>query len=304
MSYTTLGDPHLGRTFKTGVPLHRVGDREAMQWFDFAKSLSNPKGLLHITMGDLFDKFVVPPEVVLEAARLYINAAKNYPEVTYVILEGNHDVSKDADRASSFDIFKQLVAGVSNIEVVSEDARVIAGYGFVPYSTFGKTDDLVERLPNDLPTIFGHWDLVDLGGDNVIPTKLLAAKGIATAISGHDHTPRKLKRDGVSVIVTGSMQPYSHTEDPTSKMYTTLTLEQLPLRDVTNMNVRLVLGEGEVLPAGIDCLSLTAMRAVSEDLVVDTSEFESLDVKVMLFQSLSGLSIRDALMERFQQNGD
>ena len=56
MDFTLLGDPHLGRTFVHGVPLHRRGEREVMMWRNFAQSLSNVTTPLHICLGDLFDR--------------------------------------------------------------------------------------------------------------------------------------------------------------------------------------------------------------------------------------------------------
>ena len=45
MTVNTIGDPHLGRSFKTGVPLHRLGDREAMVWKEFERQLGLPADL-------------------------------------------------------------------------------------------------------------------------------------------------------------------------------------------------------------------------------------------------------------------
>ena len=67
-----IGDPHLGRVFKTGVPLHRRGEREEMVWATFEKALTeNTQDIDAIViMGDLFDKMHVPNAVVLRASDL------------------------------------------------------------------------------------------------------------------------------------------------------------------------------------------------------------------------------------------
>ncbi|MDF0603319.1 metallophosphoesterase [Psychromarinibacter sp. C21-152] len=299
---TTLGDPHLGRKFKTGVPLHRVGEREEMQWRDFCESLTEVDTQFHVNMGDLFDTRIVSPEIVLAAANAYIQAAELNPATTYVVLIGNHDMSRDADRASSFDLFEALVSRISNIIVVRDRPRVLNRYGFVPYSLFQPTEELVAELPDQLDAVFGHWDIVDHGGHNVIPTKLLAAKNITTAVSGHDHLPRQEKRHGVDITVTGSMQPYTHAEDDTGWLYVTTTLDELEKFDTTNLNVRVLLKEGETLPENVDCLSLTAKRVTDEDedgVEIDTSEFESLDLRSLLGGALEGLSCKDRLLEEF-----
>lgn len=296
MKIELLGDPHLGRRFKTGVPLHRLGDREALVWQDFKASLDTDADL-HINMGDLFDKSVVPAAVVLQAAEIYQEAARAHPNTTFVILRGNHDVSRDSEYRSSFDLFTALVANEGMIRVVGDTPLVEFGLGFVGYHPFRPTAELVAEMPDNLKAVYGHWDIVEFGGDNVIPTKLLAEKGIHLAYSGHDHLARELDRDGVHIVVTGSMQPYSHAEDPNHTWYRTT---ELPIDfDTANLNVRVILKEGESLPLDLDCLSLTAKRAEAEDLVIDTSEFETFDIPTMLAGVLEGLSIKDELLERF-----
>lgn len=295
MKMKLLGDPHLGRRFKTGVPLHRLGDREELVWKEFEASLYGDMDV-HINMGDLFDKFTVPAAVVLRAADAYITAARRQAGCQFVVLRGNHDVSRDSAQASSFDLFARLVAD-AGVWCVGDKPRVRDEMAFVGYQPFRPTSEVVADLPDGVTTVFGHWDIVDFGGDNVIPTKLLAEKGITTAYSGHDHLARELVRDGVQVIVTGSMQPYSHAEDPDSRLYVTTTL---PIEgDMTDKNVRVLLNEGESLPLDLDCLSLTAKRIEAEDVTIDTTEFETFDIPSMLSQVLEGLSIKDELMERF-----
>jgi hypothetical protein len=59
-----------------------------------------------------------------------------------------------------------------------------------------------------------------------------------------------------------------------------------------------------MLTADLDCLSLTAKRVTDEDdkVTVDTSEFESLEIPVMLSSVLDGLSCRDAIMAKFEED--
>src|SRR6056297_763167 len=122
---TILGDPHLGRRFRTGVPLHRLGHREAMKWRDFETSLFHGNDDLHVCIGDIFDKSNVPNAVVLKAAGLYRRAAEAMPSKTFVIIMGNHDGSRNADAASSFDVLTELLDEVDNITVVRNEAKVL-----------------------------------------------------------------------------------------------------------------------------------------------------------------------------------
>lgn len=299
MKIEYLGDPHLGRKFETGVPLHRRGERERNQLAKFRDSLMQTRAEVHVCMGDLFDKFIVPPEVVLFAAATYMEAASINGNTMYVVLRGNHDVSRNTDKASSWDLFCALVDSHPNIWAVDDTPVVMENMIFIPYDPFNY-DDLEEHIAEGVDTAFGHFDIVDFGGHNVAPTELLARHGIKTLINGHDHLPRELDRHGVRVVVTGSMEPFTHAEDPEGQLYVTLSLEELDGADVRQKNVRVLLREGETLPEDLDCLSLTAKRiAVEEDRVVDTTEFDSLDLDDMLAQTLEGLSIKDQLLGYF-----
>src|SRR5689334_1109340 len=122
---STLGDPHLGKRFIEGVPLHRRGEREVQQWVEFDRSLNDVNGAsYHVMMGDLFDNFSVDETTVLRAAEHYVSAAARHRGTHYYILRGNHDAVRDADKKSSFDVFHALVATEENITVVREVAVV------------------------------------------------------------------------------------------------------------------------------------------------------------------------------------
>ena len=54
--FKLIGDPHLGRVFKTGVPTHRIGERETDVTLDFTQQVSSSDNTPIIVMGDLFDK--------------------------------------------------------------------------------------------------------------------------------------------------------------------------------------------------------------------------------------------------------
>lgn len=276
-TFTCQGDPHLGRRFKTGVPLHRVGQRENMVRLQFGLELKNVTTDLHICLGDLFDKFIVPPEVVLFAADAYLEAVEANPGTRYIIMAGNHDTSRDQS-TSSFDLFHRLVAG--RVDVLLQPT-VIGPYGFLPYDHFRSAVDQVGDLPNGLERIFTHLDYVDWGGGHVLPTELLAEKGITQVTNGHDHLRRVEKRHGVTVEMHGSMQPYGHGEDGTGEWYRTIPLGELDALDASHLNIRVLLEEGEVLPVGLDCLSLIGkrVRSVEETLDVDTTEFDSFNME-------------------------
>src|SRR3546814_20896947 len=85
-------------------------------------------------------------------------------------------------------------------------------------------------------TLFPYTTLFrSFGGDDshICPTAALKAKfgdGL-TIYSGHYHLPGEYEVDGHTVVCTGSMEPYSHAEDPSGDLYVTLTLAELEARD-------------------------------------------------------------------------
>lgn len=289
-----IGDPHLGRRFKTGVPLHRMGEREADMMEDFTTRLRCAEEDVLI-IGDLFDKFVVPPEIVLEA----YNACLNCNHEVYV-LQGNHDASKDDAKASSFDIFSTLVENSENVTAISKP-MVINGEGFIPHDIFTPIVDQINQLPAGITHIYTHHDFVDFGGDHVLPTKLLAEKGILNVTNGHDHLARVEERHGVTVKMVGSMQPYTHAEDTKGLYYVTVPLDELDPDEVRFKNVRVLLKPGETLPTDIDCLSLTAKRV--EDLEaeeVGTVDVENFNLRQLLAEALEGLPVAEEVMGEFE----
>lgn len=296
-----LGDPHMGRKFKTGVPLHRLGDREEMQWKQLEDELLATEADVHVCMGDIFDKFIVSPETVLRVAGLYHTACEGKPNTQFILIKGNHDVSRNAEKASSFDLLLRIVQKYGNMWVVDQEPVVWENLGFVPYDPFHPTTELLAELPDDLDAVFGHWDVVDFGGENVLPAAEIAAKGIKLAITGHDHTAREEIRNGVRIIVTGSMQPYTHGEDPEQKMYITLPVAELYKHDLTNMNVRVLLEEGETLPTDLNCLSLTGKRVAKEgEEEISMADFEGLDLNQQLSKALEENPMAEKIMQFFE----
>jgi hypothetical protein len=82
-----LGDPHLGRTFRNNVPLHRRGEREAMIWQRSEREIRGTEAATHVCLGDLFDAPLVSFDTIWRTAMAYWAA----PETTrFVVLQGNH----------------------------------------------------------------------------------------------------------------------------------------------------------------------------------------------------------------------
>jgi DNA repair exonuclease SbcCD nuclease subunit len=275
LSIHVLGDVHLGKQFQHGVPLHRRGDREKMQFAQFVADLDTECDI-HIQVGDLFDKMFVSYSVIYAAYEAYRDACGRASPPLYVVMRGNHDASRDADKISAFQVFAAMVRPLGVVVVDDEAAQFADNICVVPWHPF-KT--AIEMLPQDLTgkTVYGHWDIV-MGDTNQIPAAELKARGAVRAVTGHDHNARLMEIDGLPVAVAGSMQPYSHAEDPTGVMYKTLTLSELDEWGLTlhDCCVRLVLAPGEVLDFPVDCLQLQVQRGTAEviDEQVDFEEFD------------------------------
>lgn len=244
-----LGDPHLGKRFVTGVALNRRGERELSQHTDFIHSLHDVEGKrAHVMLGDLFDTDIVSNSVLLDTVKGYLQAAKAFPSVTYVLVEGNHDAGASETKVTSFDILKQAVAHQSNIYVIPNNTvSEIDGVTYFGWSRTGyDTNDA------NTSVVVGHWDVVDFGGHNIVPD--FDAAVVGHIVTGHDHVRRTVGR----VKVVGSMQPYAHGQDPHQEIYMTLSLAEYEAcnLDLTNKSVRFALQKGETAPE-LDCLQRT-----------------------------------------------
>lgn len=311
-----MGDVHLGRRFIEGVPLDRRGEREEMVWAQFERDLHTHNGDYHIQVGDLFDTFDVDNATVKRAAAIYKKAAKNLRTCKFLVLRGNHDASRSDTRVSSFDLFKEMVEVAENIEVI-DTPRVIPLYGdrafgMMPWDPFKSAKEQAEELirmnGKRLEFVVCHCDIKGFGNDfNIIPTETL--KRITDIIvTGHDHHKRDLKIEGVTVHVTGSMQPYSFGEDPEGTMYLTVTPAELAARgDVSNKYVRVVLQPGEVPPEVPNCLGYKTISAkASDDEEMDVGFEDFVDTLSLFKEILTELGVSaprtTAVLDKFTES--
>jgi DNA repair exonuclease SbcCD nuclease subunit len=278
----TLADPHLGKAFVQNVPLHRRGERERIVWAEFERQLGPDAADLHVMLGDLFDGPIVPLVVIERAANLYLKAARRHPQTRFFVLSGNHDASRDLEKVSAFDLFKDIVANrLDNLQVLKE-VTSLENVTFFPWSPTVSAEDSVENLPSRIErgVAFGHWD-VDLRSDpfNLIPTLALKEQGFERAYTGHVHLRDWFERDGVDVHVVGSMIPLAHGEDADGTTYVTMSLAEARDADPEALRskcLRIKLAPGEVYDLQIDCLQLQIERAESssEELEVSLGDFD------------------------------
>jgi DNA repair exonuclease SbcCD nuclease subunit len=263
-----MGDPHLGKEFVNGVPLARRGERERMQREAFKRGLDPEGAELHICVGDLFHRPVVSLETIMFAAKAYQQATSDSPETKFIVLAGNHDLSRDATRVSALQVFAEMIPAV---QVATAPTFVENRLLLIPWSPSQTANEVVETVGAGGASIaVGHWDL-DGNGPNLIPTKTLAALGIRRVLNGHVHLPRIETRDGIEIINIGSLQPLAHGEG--DELYVTVSLEELKHGDYSDKCVRVRLAEGELLDFQVECLQLQIDAPRRElDLTVDYDE--------------------------------
>jgi predicted phosphodiesterase len=296
-----IGDPHLGRDFRNGTPLHRRGEREAMQLAQFREELATPDVDLVVMVGDLFDKPFVPLNTIHQAVDAVVEAAQARPGVTFYFLAGNHDKSRQLAIKGAWELFSVAVRWLSNVVILDQPA-CHDGIAFYPWQWDRTALEQVEHNhSHGCKVAIGHWDLISFGGDDshIAPTDaLMAAHGADVQIfSGHYHEEGIFKVGDVNVLCTGSMQPYTHAEDPNGDLYLTLTTEQLAGIDpdeLRNKCVRVILNPGEEMP-DVDCLQLTSKKADSEAEEVELGEvgIGAFDLHAVLAEEFAGNEVPD-----------
>lgn len=268
----TIGDPHLGREFKSNVFSHRRGERELSVWNTF-KTLLKPKSKevkVVSLVGDLFDTFSVKSEILLEAFESIQQAALENPDVDYVLIPGNHDLSKDTTKASTYSVLHKLISlsQISNLysileehEIIEYDEVTLLCCAYNPFENTELTTPYISKLEKvNTPIItIGHFDGFDIDGKGYTPT--VKMKELSDLIvSGHEHTYKQLITKDVPILFTGSMQPYSHAEDPLSEIYITIDCDLLEDFDVSllkNKFVRILRDSDFELKESFECISLT-----------------------------------------------
>ena len=305
-----LGDPHLGRQFVHGVPLHNRGKREEMVWSDFADSVQKTKRVdMHVCMGDLFDKAVVPYNTIRRASEVYISAAKAAPNCQFVILKGNHDWMRDLSLPSAFDIFAKIVAPYKNIHVVHTCMKDTFGNVFVAWHPTISPEELLEQAGGQFDTVYSHWDLDSFGGPdfNLIPYAALNKHGVKDVYNGHVHKKNEFDRAGIHVHVVGSLQPYAHGEESDESLYVTRKFSELgDLSAYRHKALRVIAGPKEYLDDQPDCLQLVIKRTGEVDEAIpQTVQLDNFDVEYLFLDAFKAGKVSkettDTLFNIFQQ---
>lgn len=296
-----IGDPHFGRQFVNGVPLHRRGEREQLQKVTFQTLLNHlyaedgTKARTCICVGDLFDQFEVDASVVFTVYTLLVEAAYNHPDVDFVILQGNHDVTRNTEAKSSFELLECMLSHMENVLFVRKVEYLMTRDGgetimFVPYDAFTSAKDLVTAEAqvlrgHEISAAVGHWDIEQFSENthNLVPIEELKQL-TKLVITGHVHSHQvKDLGDEASLLVTGSMLPYSHGEDHSGQYYVTVTLKEYydaiekDSGVFHDKSLRVLLADGEEPPLDVDAFQFTYKK------VNDKTDAADLEVKMEIF---------------------
>lgn len=303
-----IGDPHLGKKFEVGVPLRYRGVREASQFQDFRNRLESKADVI-VMVGDLFDHPYVGYSIVDETASAIAGATERNEDTTYIMMAGNHDMPRNTTAVGAFhDLEDRLKGRYDNLHIVRRPA-VIKQLAILPWEWNRRADEQVSDIANEtVVAAIGHWDLFVFEGkdDHLAPVLALKkAFGSVPLYTGHYHLAGDYLIHKHTVACTGSLQPYSHSEDVTGSLYVTMTLSEAlakPQGHFKGKHLRVLLKPGEDLP-DIDALAVTHKRLLSEkqpNLGVNTVSIADFDWHTTLAKSIEKLDpkVQDFIKER------
>lgn len=292
-----IGDPHLGRKFEVGVPPARKGEREIKQLAHFADELAVPADLV-VMVGDLFDTPYVSYDTVNMVANVIRHAVISAPQTTFVMMAGNHDMPRNLTKVGAFHDLKDRLDGrYPNLLILTAPA-VVQEVALFPWEWDRRADDQVgDVAAEEAHAAVGHWDLATFNGkdNHLAPVAALReAFGPIPLYSGHYHIPDDYTVEGETVHCIGSLEPYTHGEDPKELYYVTLSRSDALARDdLKDMNVRIRRKRGEDMPE-IDCLSLTYIyeEQVDEGATPQPAPVKTHDWSKLVSQSIAPLDQR------------
>ena len=286
-----IGDVHLGRKFKTGVPLDRRGEIEEMFFKEFECVMRKPMHKKIVQLNDLFDAPVVDNDVLWRAYEIIQTGAKLNPETDYYFIAGNHDLCKDLNDIPAIKILQTLLEGVKNIHFALEDIVKVEDFTIIPWSYSTPIETFLEKVKTK--KVAGHFE------EPLHPA--LVASGFEI-VSGHIHKAHKNQ----NVWFTGSILPLAFGEENDDRIMETVDLKTLlEKRDLLrDKRVRVVLAPGEELPTDIDCLQLIAKRLDQNGEETEGSievSLEDFDFKELFMKELGPSGKAEELWEKYER---
>lgn len=301
--FSFIGDTHIGRRFRTGVPLNRLGEREELIYNLFTEKLYDTNHNIHtiVHLGDLFDRPTVGYDDLFRTFNIIKGAAEQYSFRNYYFIQGNHDMSRNREMVTAFGILKTLLRDTENVIFIDDEVLVDGNLAFIPYT---KNEEFIKHY-NFLPvyknmTLFGHFDE---------PFPYYIFKDFSSVVTGHIHIPREEN----NIIVTGSIIPMTFGEDPTGKLYRTLTLSEFEAvqnnpydkeGEWRDYCYRVMLKDGETLPENPGCRQLILVKKddlenLPENLLESLEDFSNFDIDSLLKKALEETGLFDEIYKKY-----
>lgn len=310
-----IGDPHMGKKFNN-VPLERKGEREEMQLDKFIEELNKPADIT-IMVGDLFDVHSVSNNCLNDVYQAIQAAAATNDNREFILMYGNHDISRDNSTVHSFDILRSLLTIESNVYCYQDvhlfNSKTGVNILVCPYQPFKTAKEAIAPFTKyDSDVVVGHWDCISFGDDhNVVPIDEIAEIDYTYIVTGHEHTGGDFEckdYSGKTHIVkrTGSMQPYSHGEDPNEELYVTRTVTQVEEELAVNPDayndkcLRILLTEGEEAPKlFIPCLQYSVKRVKKEEVSMDINLDETFSFKNIFIETFDNHEVSEETTKNY-----
>ena len=287
-----VGDVHLGRKFRTGVPLDRRGEIEELFFEEFERIMRKPMQKKLVQLGDLFDAPVVDNDVLWRAYEIISVCAGLNPETDYYFIAGNHDLCKDLNDVPAIKILQTLLEGVKNVHFVLEKPEKVEDFTLIPWSYVNPLEDLLACV--ETPYVAGHFE------EPLDPA--LVSSGLE-GFSGHIH---KLHDNG-KIHFTVSILPIAFGEESDDRIMRTVDLKELieaPEGFWHDKRVRVLLNKGEEIPTDIDRLQLVAKHkdelAEEKSEVLDVS-LEDFNFKELFMKELEASGKAEELWEKYER---
>ena len=255
MKLTIINDTHLGVKRQTGTTPNSQKELEDYTLGKFKQLLELADGDLLIN-GDLFDGYTVSKQVEFATFKMLLSWV-NSGNGTLYLSAGNHDLSKDSDKTSSFqNLCKYLLASVASrvktigncfgdeYMVVSEHNAVIIPH-VVNQETFNNILDKVLNFSEKYVFVHANFDNnFAKEADHSLNISAEFADRFRLAgkvlVFAHEHNSREFKYEGSSyVLITGNQFPTSVSDcldKSKAKFYTTLEDGELKLHESEDLS--------------------------------------------------------------------
>jgi len=178
-------------------------------------------------LGDVNDTKEI---AAVRAFSLFSKVLENYPNITFYIIPGNHDITSKKGNETAVDLLK----GPSNIITIEETTN-IDNITFIPF-TDHMIDDLKEVESNDI--LMSHFGASDaqLSNGRSIRTRISSTdlNKWKLVLCGHYHKPQKINH----LYYTGTLVPLTRAEFGEEKRFLIIDTETLDVESIPTEGYR------------------------------------------------------------------